>query len=80
MKLRKSGMISRSFDFGAQSLNQSDLTFTPPPKKKKKTLYNENGENISAIQDEIDKIYVTGINKMYEKEQLEYQKLGAIQK
>ena len=32
------------------------------------------------MKDEIDRIYATGMNKLYDKEQLEYQKLNALQK
>ena len=37
-------------------------------------------DNIAALSDEIDNIYASGMNKLYDKEQLEYQKLNALQK
>ena len=69
-------MASRSYDGAGQEqpLNRHH-TFNP------QINYADNKvDNIAALSDEIDDIYSSGMNKLYDKEQLEYQKLNALQK
>ena len=40
----------------------------------------DKGQNISALKSEIEAVYTQGMNKLYYDEQMELQKLSALQK
>ena len=72
-------LASKSFDGATVNIHEQPLknqqTFKPQI-----SYADDKVDNIAALSDEIDNIYASGMNKLYDKEQLEYQKLNALQK
>ena len=72
-------LASKSFD-GATGNHQEPQLRNQHTFKPQISYADDKVDNIAALGDEIDNIYSSGMNKLYDKEQLEYQKLNALQK